>query len=488
MGCCNSKLDRPQKKKSSGLPGTTSSTTKKKNVSKANFVSQKKGAVEDHYTIIKKLGSGGFGTVYQVVDKRTNIERAMKELPRSKMTQEASAQMLSEVEILRTLDHPNIMKVYELIESRKSYYIITEFLTGGDLFGKLLKEKNLSEKAAAKYVYDFMSAINYCHKNGIVHRDLKPENLLLENSDPDAKIKVIDFGISQKLQPHHKLNQAVGTIFYMAPETFTGSYDEKCDIWSAGVILYIMLCGSPPFFAENVEQMAEIITQGNLTFRQPVWNSVSGEAKSLIQSMLATDPEDRLNAEQVLNHAWFKSYINNELPKTALSTEALGNLGKFHAQGKLEKSIMTFISSQVTSAKEDKEFAELFSKMDKNKDGKLSQREILEGYKELGITTPPGISEVLKKIDSDGSGFLDYTEFVTASKDWKSAFEKNELESAFKMYDQGGDGKLSLKELKESIPDIEDSDWEKFLLEADRNGDSQIGLEELKVYLMQKIS
>ncbi|CAG9321967.1 unnamed protein product [Blepharisma stoltei] len=482
MGCCNSKVDSPEKKPNPSLPLPKA----KKSFSKADFVSQKKGSAEEYYTVLKKLGSGGFGTVYQVIDKRTGIERAMKELPRSKMTQEASVQMLSEVEILRNLDHPNIMKVYELIESKKSYFIITEFLTGGDLFDKIVKKQNLSEKIAAEYAYGFMSAINYCHKNGIAHRDLKPENLLLESTEPNAKVKVIDFGISQKIQPNHKLRQAVGTIFYMAPETFVGSYDEKCDIWSAGVILYMMLCGSPPFYAEKTEDMLQIINNGNLEFKEPAWKSISENAKDLIRNMLSVDPAPRYSAEHVLNHAWFKSYISDELPQTKLSIEALGNLSKFHAQGKLEKSIMTFISSQITSIQEDREFADLFSKMDKNKDGKLSQREIFDGYKELGITTPPGISEILKKIDSDGSGFLDYTEFVTASKDWKKAFEKNELESAFKIYDQGGDGKLSLKELKDSIPDIEESEWGKFLAEADENGDGLIGFEELKSYLMQK--
>lgn len=181
-------------------------------------------------------------------------------------------------------------------------------------------------------------------------------------------------------------------------------------------------------------------------------------------------------------------FIDNNLPHTAISVDVLSNLGKFHAQGKLENSIMTFISSQISSSKEDHDFAEVFTKMDKNKDGKLSHKEILDGFKELDIPTPPAIQEILKKLDSDGSGYLDYTEFVTASKDWKAAFERNELEKAFKMYDQGGDGVLSLKELKESIPDIEDSEWDKFLMEADKNGDGKITLEELKIYLTQKIN
>lgn len=303
MGCCQSKVEKLATKKTNPKLPSGKKKTSKKAISKADFVKNHKGSIEDHFQIVKKLGSGGFGTVYQVTDKRTNIERAMKELPKAKMSKEASEKMLQEVEILRNLDHPNIMKVYELIESKKNYYICTEFLTGGDLFEKLVREKAISEKKAAKYLYDFMSAINYCHKSGIVHRDLKPENLLLENKEENANIKVIDFGISQKLAPHGKLKQAVGTIFYMAPEIFTGNYDEKCDIWSAGVILYIMLCGSPPFYAEKIEDMAVLVNSAVVTFKSPVWNSISSDAKDLIISMLAVDPDDRLSADQVLNHS-----------------------------------------------------------------------------------------------------------------------------------------------------------------------------------------
>mmetsp|Transcript_1464 Transcript_1464/g.1453 ORF Transcript_1464/g.1453 Transcript_1464/m.1453 type:complete len:179 (-) Transcript_1464:695-1231(-) len=170
--------------------------------------------------------------------------------------------MLLEVELLKEMDHPNILKVFEVIESDLCYYIVSELLTGGELFDKVLKDMRFSEKIAAKYIHDIVTAINYCHQKNIVHRDLKPENLLLVNNNPNAPLKVIDFGISQKLSPGSKLTTAIGTLYYMAPEVFSGTYDEKCDIWSSGVILYLMICGRPPFVGNTEVEVLKKIRAG----------------------------------------------------------------------------------------------------------------------------------------------------------------------------------------------------------------------------------
>jgi calcium-dependent protein kinase len=200
MGCCDSRpVDLPKSKDA---------------VDKSQFVFHTKGLPRDRYLTLKVLGKGGFGTVTLVENKVTGARRAMKELLKHSLTKEDEAVMLREVNTLSTIDHPNIMKVYELIESPNAYNIITELIEGGELLDKIAHEKKLSERMAAKYLYQTMTAINYCHSRKIVHRDLKPQNLLLTSKESDAGIKVIDFGIADKLNSKGKITEVIGTVIY----------------------------------------------------------------------------------------------------------------------------------------------------------------------------------------------------------------------------------------------------------------------------------
>ena len=198
MGCCQSKPETLAKSKDA--------------LDKASLVFHSKGLPRDKYTTIKILGKGGFGTVTLVENKRTGARRAMKELLKGGLSREDEETMLREVKTLSEIDHPSIMKVYELIESPNSYNIITELIAGGELLEMIAREKKLSESMAAKFMYETMSAVSYCHSKGIVHRDLKPQNLLLTTKGPDASIKVIDFGIADKLNAGGKINEVIGTV------------------------------------------------------------------------------------------------------------------------------------------------------------------------------------------------------------------------------------------------------------------------------------
>lgn len=200
MGCCQSRVETVAKSKDA--------------VDRTSLVFHSKGLPRDKYTIIKILGKGGFGTVTLVEDKRTKSRRAMKELLKHGLSKEDEATMLREVSTLSTIDHPNIMKVYELIESPNSYNIITELVAGGELLEMIAKEKKLSEATAARFMYETMSAVSYCHSRQIVHRDLKPQNLLLTTKGPDASIKVIDFGIADKLNTGGKIKEVIGTVIF----------------------------------------------------------------------------------------------------------------------------------------------------------------------------------------------------------------------------------------------------------------------------------
>jgi calcium-dependent protein kinase len=253
-----------------------------------------------------------------------------------------------------------------------------------------------------------MMSIAYCHKEGICHRDLKPENLLLLNKKDDTNIKVIDFGLSNifidKQGKEIKMTSKVGTAYYVSPEVLSGNYDKSCDVWSAGVILYILLCGDPPFNGANDNEIYKKIKTKKFGYTNPLWSNISDEAKDLINKMLS-DPDVRPTAEDVLQHVWVRDLAPNSnesiLKLNASSLKSYGNASKF------EKAVSTFICSRLKD--EDVEhLKEVFTAIDKNGDGHLSLEEMIEGMSKVGFDKKQ-VEDLFKEIDTDKSGAVDYT-------------------------------------------------------------------------------
>lgn len=207
-------------------------------------------------------------------------------------------QLELEINILREMDHPNIVKLFEFYQDKKNYFIVTEMCTGGELFDQIIKRPYYSERDAAGVMKQVFSAVAYCHGQNIVHRDLKPENLLLESetSGTGAMIKVIDFGTSQLYDSSKKMKQKFGTPYYIAPEILKGAYDMKCDLWSCGVILYILISGRPPFDGKNDKQILQEVEKGKADFSGPLWQKVSPEALDILKKLLNKDTEKRISA------------------------------------------------------------------------------------------------------------------------------------------------------------------------------------------------
>ena len=201
---------------------------------------------------MESVGKGGYGEVKRVVHKITGETRAMKIIKKESCDEEYLKSLTNEINILRMLDHPNIIKLYEIYQDSACIYLITEFMGGGDVYQVLTRKKILNESQAAKVLKQVLLAVNYLHGKKIVHRDLKPENLMLEKEN-HWDLKVIDFGLSRVFNKDKKMNQRLGTPYYVAPEVLKKKYDEKCDIWSIGIILHILLTGNPPFLGRKDE-------------------------------------------------------------------------------------------------------------------------------------------------------------------------------------------------------------------------------------------
>ena len=232
---------------------------------------------------------------------------------------------------------------------------------------------------AAEYMRQILSVLVYCHERHVVHRDLKPENFLLNTNTNDAIIKVIDFGTARFYEPGVPLREKFGTPYYIAPEVLKRSYNEKCDVWSAGVNMYILLCGYPPFGGHSDEQILKKVSVGRFTFPSPEWDAISYEAKDLITKMLTFDTDRRLSAREAIDHPW----LSNASPVLLNPGQARGifdNMGNFRASERLQRATLTFIATQLATKNEREEMQEVFRSLDKDNSGTLSREELMEGY------------------------------------------------------------------------------------------------------------
>lgn len=248
---------------------------------------------------------------------------------KSYLDHEKQQKLINEITILKRLDHPNILRLYEFFQDQKRYFLVTELCNGGELFDKIADESYFHEQDAAKIIKQVLSAVNYCHQRSIVHRDLKPENILLNRDFNDPKVTLIDFGTAASLTPGKKFTIPFGTSYYIAPEVLKFSYDEKCDIWSVGVILYLMLVGYPPFNGKDERRIQEAIKKGRYQLNEDEWAQVSPEAKDLVSRMLEYNPRQRISALDALKHPWIQENTKNEVNER-LIRNTLINLKNFN--------------------------------------------------------------------------------------------------------------------------------------------------------------
>jgi calcium-dependent protein kinase len=456
----------------------TDKEKKAKGFSKSNFVGIMKGNILDKYTVEKEIGAGGYARCLLLKNKTTGQQYACKELLKNKLNNVAS--LKSEIQILIKLDHPNIIKLYEIYENDNYIYLVMELCTGGELFDRIIQKteqgKQFTEKEVAQIFQQMMSAINYCHSNKIVHRDLKPENLLLANKDENSPIKVIDFGMSRIFNDKQAMFDKVGTAYYISPEVLDGFYDEKCDIWSAGIILYILLCGYPPFNGNDDDEIFESIKKRKFVYPDSEWSGVSSEAKDLINKMLS-DPLTRLTAEQVLSHPWLKKQLNKDTKASEIKIN-FNTFKTYSGANKLSRAVLTYIASRLTDD-EVKKLKETFQKIDVNGDGMLTLEELKKAVAQNPEVHVMNIEQIFKTIDTDNSGVINYTEFLAASIDKKIYLQEDKLRDAFKLFDEDKSGKISKSEISKVLKFKKSgAEMTKLFEKYDLNGDGEIDFDE----------
>ena len=293
--------------------------------------------LEDKYQLsdTDKLGRGQYATVVKAINRKTKREVAVKRIDKARSKPD---HLETEIEVLRRFGHHrNIVELYDVYETASEIQLAMELMLGGELLDALVENGPYDEAAAARHVRDIGSALHFLHSEGIVHRDLKPENLLLTSTARDGRLKIGDFGLSKILQEDELMSTACGTWAYCAPEVLRirqerkGTYDSKCDMFSTGAILFVILAGYHPFDprgGNTDRQMQKLILKGQWDFEDPAWADVSGKAKELVTSLLEPDPKKRLSARDMLLHPWVKGTVL----RGKLSQTIDKDLGEFRVQ------------------------------------------------------------------------------------------------------------------------------------------------------------
>ena len=447
-----------------------------------NLFMQRHQSPWNFYEELEELGSGFYGVVKKVrLIKNPEIIRAMKIIPEENIVQGEGASLIDEIEILKILEHPNIMKVYESFVYNHNYYIISELCDQGHLLSKLEKIGKMDQIVVKFLMGQIFNAVAYLHSKNILHGDLKLENVLLytasrrggrrftsinqdfnhdesltedinknfgkKNYSNKSKkyitdmmnyeVKLIDFGCSKyfvKNKKKKKLSGIIGTSIYCSPEVVDNLYDENCDEWSCGVLMYILLCGEPPFYGETEEEIFDKVKKCDYSFSNPAFKKVSKNCKDLIRKLLEPKKQYRIKAREALRHPFFTENFdpnsamteNTDLNYLKQFINPIGYISKFH------EAVIAFLCVNFISKDEENNLRKLFRYMDKEGKNSISKKELKQSLEEIDIKiTDEELDKIFETVDENGTGFIEYQEFIRNACDIQALLSESNLKNVF---------------------------------------------------------
>ncbi|XP_073269568.1 calcium-dependent protein kinase 2-like isoform X2 [Primulina huaijiensis] len=444
--------------------------------------------VRSTYTIGKELGRGQFGVTHLCTHKQTGEKFACKTIAKRKLANKEDIEdVRREVQIMHHLTgQPNIVELKGAYEDKHSVHLVMELCAGGELFDRIIANGHFTERAAASLLRTIVQTVHTCHSMGVIHRDLKPENFLLLNKDEDAPLKVTDFGLSVFYKQGEVCKDIVGSAYYIAPEVLKRRYGPEVDIWSVGVMLYILLSGVPPFWAESENGIFNAILRGHVDFSSEPWPSISNGAKDLVRKMLNSDPKLRLTAFDVLNHPWIKE--DGEAPDTPLDNAVLDRLKQFRAMNKFKKVALRVIAGCL-SEEEIMGLKEMFKGIDADNSGTITLEELKQGLAKQGTKlTEYEVKQLMEAADADGNGTIDYEEFITATMHMNRMDREEHLYTAFQYFDKDNSGYVTIEELEQALREFDmhdGKDIKEIISEVDADNDGRINYDEF-VAMMKK--
>ena len=473
------------------------SEERKVEVRQENLVIQEKGNPKKKYKPIKILGSGSYGSVYEAESIIFQNSVAMKIINKSD-NDLSEEEILNEINILKKLSHPNIVKIYEFYITKAHYYIVTEFCKEGELFSYI--KNKYSERQLAVLFYQVFSGLWYLHDNKILHRDIKLENIMISSKEKDQEtneelfwIKIIDFGTAKIFDKNKKEKDVVGSSYYIAPEVLKQNYNEKCDTWSVGVILYMTLVGRAPFDGKDDDDIIYKISTANYNSKEPKLLAHSEEVRDLVSKLLKKDINKRLSAKEALEHPWFEKFGGRSLFRNFKKEDVepyINNLFNYSFNSKIQQLVIAFLVHNLPNNESSLTILKLFRYFNKAGNCKLTKEELTQGlydYKEKE-QVDNYVENLFILLDGDNNGYIEYEEFLRACIDKKMILKKNYLKYAFKFLDQDGTGTLNTQKIIKAFvlkPNaILEAVFNKTLNKVDKDGDGIINFQEFEELMM----
>jgi len=424
------------------------------------------------------------------MDRETKAWYAIKSIRKSKVSK--IEVLKREIAILQEVKHPHIIELTDVFEDSKYLHLVTELCTGGELFDRIIaktksSEGHFSEHDAACLVRDILDAIAYCHDNkGIVHRDLKPENFLFLTEADDAPIKIIDFGLSRHNDTNHGIMKTkVGTPYYVAPEVLRREYTKSCDIWSIGVISYILLCGYPPFYGDSDTEIFDSVRTGRFDFPSPEWDDISKTAKDFVTFLLQKDAKQRPTAAQAIDHTWIRMHDTSTKAPSTRSSVRTGStrsttFQKFMAIQKLKKAALVVIATNLT---EDQvgSLGDIFRQIDKVGDGHMTLTELDNAISQgqFPQEIKDNIDALKNELSLTGNDALNWREFLAATMDKNLVMREDKIRIAFDHFRHTEGDCLTLTDFKDIFKGEEKQAKEVFTI-LDSDGDGKVSFEDFK--------
>jgi calcium-dependent protein kinase len=442
------------------MEASTSETLKRKFC--IDFAQENIKKINQNYFMTQNLlGRGSFGEVREAKHLPTNQMRAVKIIVKKRFSLQLRKKLMKEITILKSLDHPNIVKIYEYFQDNECIYIVMELVKGKELFQYIVENPSVTEETAAVIFRQLLSAISYLHATEIVHRDIKPENIIF-----DGKIvKLIDFGTSKKFKALKMMTKYHGSTYYIAPEVIKKSYYKECDIWSCGIVLYILLSGTPPFNGETDDEIIRKITRGSFSFNIPEFNRISPDAKDLISSMLRKCPSSRISLKSAFHHSWFSKYLPKQFTNPDLNL--MLNLKSFNIKTELQHALFYYMINCVVTPNQRNEIMKTFQTLDQDFDGILTKEDLYKGFRDCRIeATEEELDRIVFCMDYHQNNRIDFSEFVGAVINKKEFLIDENILMCFKNLDSDRDGVLSVNDFQMILKDhqlIDAKYWSKMV-------------------------
>eukprot|EP00929_Paragymnodinium_shiwhaense_P095984 TRINITY_DN5736_c0_g1_i1.p1 TRINITY_DN5736_c0_g1~~TRINITY_DN5736_c0_g1_i1.p1 ORF type:complete len:627 (+),score=192.75 TRINITY_DN5736_c0_g1_i1:77-1882(+) len=445
--------------------------------------------VTDYYTIDKsskaKLYDGPYGPIRRVVNQTTQRERVMKAYRKKNVK---STWFQEHLTVMRKLDHPNICRLFEVFSDRLNFYVVVNLCSGGHVVNAVAQLEDFDEPDAARIVRQVLMAVAYMNERRVCHRNLCPDNLMIAESVKDhtqMQLQVIDFGHSTRYKEGEKMTQLVGLPDIMAPQVVRKSYTEACDVWSIGVILYSLLCGSPPFYGETDEDVMKQVKAGKVHWDEETWDVFTPEARELARGLLTYEEDQRIKPAEALQSAWIARTTASDRKKLKLKASHLESLRKFGKRNMLEKAVINTVALRMQDS-EIVQLREIFQSIDVDSSGTITLEELQKGIVDhLGSMDGLGdLKKIVDALDVNGSRQIDYTEFLAAMLDRRYYHEEGVLWTAFRYFDKDGNGEIDDNELAsvladESLEELASKQQiSQVMKDCDFNGDGKIDFDE----------